>query len=283
MSIAEGPRIAVPSSGRFREGTLRLLDRAGYAVGGLHGSAAAEIEGATFIEMRARDAAHALAVGRLDATFCSTDIAWEAGIRDRTVVPLGFSRSDLVIASRITDGPSKVEELDGLVVATHLPNVTREFLEGRGVKASHVLPMNGSLEGVCAAGLVDAIVDLRDTGTALARNSLRALEVIERCQACLVIDTQSTAIDQLRLRIGAVMEADEHVYVMLHLPPDQVHALSTIVHGLEAPTVVPLAERTDVVAVHFILTTTTLWSKLGELRTLGATGIVAVPPAAILR
>jgi ATP phosphoribosyltransferase len=277
------PRIAVPSSGRLREGTLRLLDRAGYHVGGLHGSAAAEIAGATFIEMRARDAAQALAVGRLDATFCSTDIAWEAGLNDRTVVPLGYSRSDLVIAARIADGPATVEQLDGLVVATHLPNVTRDFLEGRGVKAGHILTMNGSLEGVCAAGLVDAIVDLRQTGTALARNSLQALEVIERCQACLVVASESDVLDQLRLRIGAVMEADEHVYVMLHLPPDQVHALGTIVHGLEAPTVVPLAERSDVVAVHFILPTATLWAKLSELRALGATGIVAVPPAAILR
>jgi ATP phosphoribosyltransferase len=276
-------RIAVPSSGRLREGTLRLLGRAGYSVGGLHGSAAAEIEGATFIEMRARDAAKALAVGRLDAVFCSTDIAWEAGVNDLTVVPLGFSRSDLVIAARIADGPTKVEEMDGLVVATHLPNVTRDFLESRGVKPAAVLAMDGSLEGVCSAGLVDAIVDLRQTGTALARNSLRALEVIERCQACLVLATQSEALDQLRLRIGSVLEADEHVYVMLHLPPDQVHALSTIVHGLKAPTVVPLAERDDVVAVHFILPTTTLWSQLGELRKLGATGIVAVPPAAILR
>lgn len=277
------PRIAVPSSGRLREGTLRLLDRAGYQVGGLHGSAAADIDGATFIEMRARDAAKALAVGRLDAVFCSTDIAWEAGVKDLTVVPLGYSRSDLVIAARIADGPATVEEMDGMVVATHLPNVTRDFLESRGVKAGAVLAMDGSLEGVCAAGLVDAIVDLRQTGTALARNSLRALEVIERCQACLVVATESDVLDQLRLRIGAVLEADAHVYVMLHLPPDQVHALSTIWHGLEAPTVVPLAERSDVVAVHFILPTATLWSQLGELRRLGATGIVAVPPAAILR
>ena len=219
MSITEGPRIAVPSSGRLREGTLRLLDRAGYAVGGLHGSAAAEIEGATFIEMRARDAAHALAVGRLDATFCSTDIAWEAGIRDRTVVPLGFSRSDLVIASRIADGPSKVEELDGLVVATHLPNVTREFLEGRGVKASHVLPMNGSLEGVCAAGLVDELT----AALGLGGRSRRGAGAAERARSTVTQRIRATIrrLDDVHPRLARHLDASIHTGTYCSYAPEE--------------------------------------------------------------
>ena len=41
-----------------------------------------------------------------------------------------------------------------------------------------MVTMGGSLEGVCAAGLADAIVDLRETGTSLARNRLRVLDVM---------------------------------------------------------------------------------------------------------
>ena len=44
----------------------------------------------------------------------------------------------------------------------------------------------------------------------------------------------------------------------------------------------PLAGRDDLVAVHFVVETTQLWERLAELRAMGATGIVALPPDALL-
>ena len=47
-----------------------------------------------------------------------------------------------------------------------------------------MVTMGGSLEGVCAAGLADAIVDLRETGSSLARNRLRVLNVSAPARPC---------------------------------------------------------------------------------------------------
>jgi ATP phosphoribosyltransferase len=284
-------RLAVPSRGRLREGCLALLSAAGYPTGMLHGSGSiASVEDLAFIEMRPRDAAAALAAGQLEAAFLATDIVAEHGLEDLPTLALGFSRSDLVVASRDDDGRTGLPDLEGAVVATHLPELTARAFADKGIAVT-VMSMGGSLEGVCAAGLADAIVDLRETGTSLATNRLRVLEVLLRCEALLVRrpevvaaprDRRASALDDLVLRLEAVLAARRHRYVMLHVPRERVDTLRRVFPGLASPTVLPLAGRDDLVAVHFVVVSSELWARLGDLRSMGATGIVALEPQALL-
>ncbi len=275
-------RVGVPSKGRLRDDCLALLSAAGYTTSMLHGAGSIAAVGALeLIEMRPRDAAAALAAGQLDAAFLATDIVAEHGLDDLPAVPLGFSRSDLVVASRDDDGRGGVADLAGAVVATHLPQLTARFFAGKSVDVT-VVPMGGSLEGVCAAGLADAIVDLRETGTSLATNRLRVLEVIAACQALWVRRGDTPVLDDVSLRLDAVLAARHHRYVMLHVPRERLDDLRTVFPGLAAPTVLPLAGRSDLVAVHFVVAAADLWQRLGDLRALGATGIVALQPQALL-
>lgn len=283
--MSDTVRLAVPSKGRLRDGCLALLSAAGFPTGMLHGSGSiARLDRFELLEMRPRDAAAALAAGQLDAAFLATDIVAEHGLEELPTLALGFSRSDLVVASRDDDGRSGMADLEGGVVATHLPELTARAFAAKGIGIT-VMPMGGSLEGVCAAGLADAIVDLRETGTSLATNRLRVLEVLAHCQALLVRVPREHAVavlDDLILRIGAVLAARRHRYVMLHVPADRVDALGQIFPGLAAPTVLPLAGRSDLVAVHLVVGADALWTRLGDLRALGATGIVALEPQALL-
>ena len=275
-------RVAVPSKGRLREECLALLNSAGYGTSMLHGGGSiAAVEGLEFIEMRPRDAAAALAAGQLDAAFLATDIVGEHDLAQLRALPLGFSRSDLVLASRDDDGRTGVGDLAGGVVATHLPQTTERFFADKGVEVT-VVPMGGSLEGVCAAGLADAIVDLRETGTSLMTNRLRVLEVLTACEALFVRRDDSDSLDDLTLRVEAVLTARRHRYVMLHIPREGLEQLRAVFPGLASPTVLPLAGRDDLVAVHFVVLASQLWERLGDLRALGATGIVALQPQALL-
>ena len=63
----------------------------------------------------------------------------------------------------------------------------------------------------------------------------------------------------------------------------KVSELGDVFPGLAAPTVLPLAGRDDLVAAHIVVRRSNLWARLGRLRALGATGIVALPTDAILR
>ncbi len=80
----------------------------------------------------------------------------------------------------------------------------------------------------------------------------------------------------------AVLTARRHRYVMLHVTRERLDDLRTVFPGLASPTVLPLAGRQDLVAVHFVVIADQLWSRLGDLRALGATGIVALQPQALL-
>ncbi len=276
------PWIAVPSRGRLRTRTLELLGDAGYPTSMLHGSESiARLDSLSFIEMRSRDAAAALAAGQVDAAFIATDLIAEHDLRDLPSLPLGFARSELVLASRDDDGRITADDLAGCAVATHLPHLSTSFFADRGIDAT-VVELGGSLEGVCAAGIADAIIDLRETGTSLARNRLRVLEVITACEAQFVRRADTPVLDDMALRLGAAMAAGRHRYVMLHVEREQVDKLRHLFPGLAAPTILPLAGRDDLVAVHFVVGADELWERLGDLRSLGATGIVALTPQAIL-
>ena len=105
-------RVGVPSKGRLRDDVLALLKSAGYSTSMLHGAGSiAVVDDIEFIEMRPRDAAAALAAGQLDAAFLATDIVAEYELEATASLPLGFSRSDLVLASRDDDGRTGVADL----------------------------------------------------------------------------------------------------------------------------------------------------------------------------
>lgn len=276
-------RIAVPSKGRLREESLRLLATAGYPVSGLRGAGSSAPVGAhlELIEMRPKDAAAALAAGALDAAFIATDIAIESGVQDLPSMALGYARSTMVVASRDDDGRADHHDLAGAVVATHMPSLTERFFAEAGIDV-RVVAMGGSLEGACAAGLADAIVDNRETGTSLRQNRLRVLHEIVECQAEFVHRPGLGVLADMELRLEAALTARKHRYVMLHVPSEKVHDLTELFHGLESPTVLPLAERDNLVAVHFVVRAGELWDKLADLRGMGATGIVATQPVALL-
>ncbi len=276
-------RVGLPSKGRLRDECMDLLSHAGYSLRRSSGSdAQSTVEGIDFIEMRPRDAAAWLSAGRLTAAFISTDIAMEYELDDWPSADLGFARSDLVVAAREDDERRVAADFDGAIVATHMPEVTRRWFEGQGVSVS-VVTMGGALEGVCAAGLADAIVDLRETGGSLARNRLRVVAEIQSCQARFVRSSDGAdALADLELRIGAALDARTRQYLLLHLHPDRLDALTELFAGLASPTVLPLSHRDDLVAAHLVVKRSELWAKLGALRELGATGIVALPTDAVL-
>lgn len=276
-------RVGLPSRGRLRDEVITLLDHAGFSVSMFRGSdARATVEGIEFIEMRPRDAAAWLRAGRLTAAFISTDIAMEYELDSWPSTDLGFARSDLVLAARDDDDRRATTDFEGAIVATHMPEVTRRWFDAQGVDVT-VVPMGGALEGVCAAGLADAIVDLRETGASLARNRLRVVAEMQACQARFVRSPDSgEGLADLELRIGAALDARKRQYLLLHIPPDRLDRLTELFHGLASPTVLPLAERDDLVAAHLVVERDDLWAKLGALRALGATGIVALPTDAIL-
>jgi ATP phosphoribosyltransferase len=83
-------------------------------------------------------------------------------------------------------------------VATKYPNVTRNYLEGKGIDAD-IIKIEGSVELAPLLELADGIVDLVETGSTLRENGLEELETIAEISARLIVNTVSMKLKKNRI------------------------------------------------------------------------------------
>ena len=175
-----------------------------------------------------------------------------------------------------------IKSLDGLRFATTYPQLLKRFAQENGINIDFCL-LKGSVEVAPRVGLANGICDLVSTGATLEANGLKEVEVIYRSKASLIqssttINAEKQAIlDTLLPRIQGVMKAKESKYIMLHAPKNKIEEVSNLMPGKETPTVLPLAGRDDLVAVHVVATETFFWETMEALKALGCDSILVMP------
>ncbi|MBL0711201.1 MAG: ATP phosphoribosyltransferase, partial [Colwellia sp.] len=143
--------------------------------------------------------------------------------------------------------------------------------------------LKGSVEVAPRVGLADGICDLVSTGATLEANGLKEVAEVFRSKASLIQrseplgDEKQVTLDTLLPRIQGVMKAKESKYIMLHAPKDKISEVSALMPGKETPTVLPLAGRDDLVAVHVVATETFFWETMEQLKALGCNSILVMP------
>ena len=143
--------------------------------------------------------------------------------------------------------------------------------------------MRGSVEVATKLGVADGIVDLVSTGSTLIVNGLREVGVVLDSQAVLVTRPASTNGEmgdgntgRVATAIKAVVAGRGKRYLLLNAPVASVDSIATLIPGLEAPTVVPLAEE-GMVAIHSVVGADDIWNLLPRLEEAGGTGILVLP------
>ena len=177
------------------------------------------------------------------------------------------------------DSPSSLE---GMRLATSYPYLLQNYMEKKGVNISSCM-LKGSVEVAPRAGLADAICDLVSTGATLEANGLKEVEVIFESKATLIqaahelAPEQQQLIDKLQVRINGVIQAKESKYIMLHAPKDRIAEVIALLPGAERPTIMPLADDENHVAMHSVNSETLFWDTMEELKSLGASSILVLP------
>ena len=175
-----------------------------------------------------------------------------------------------------------VQSLDGLRFATTYPQLLNRYAKDNGINVEFCL-LKGSVEVAPRVGLSDGICDLVSTGATLEANGLVEVEEIFRSKASLIQTADALApekqniLDTLLPRIQGVMKAKESKYIMLHAPKDKIAEVSALMPGKETPTILPLAGRDDLVAVHVVATETFFWETMEQLNALGCNSILVMP------
>jgi ATP phosphoribosyltransferase len=84
-------------------------------------------------------------------------------------------------------------------------------------------------------------------------------------------------IARLLKRMAGVLQAKESKYIMLHAPRSALSAITALLPGAEAPTIIPLEGREDKVAVHAVCRENVFWETLEDLKEAGASSMLVLP------
>jgi ATP phosphoribosyltransferase len=129
--------------------------------------------------------------------------------------------------------------------------------------------------------LADAIFDIVSSGSTLVSNNLREVEVVMQSEALLIghagmSQEKKDLLNQMLFRFAAVREAEDKKYVRMNAPKARLQEIINVLPGLKSPTIIPLADE-EWCSVHTVLDQKRFWEIIGQLKELGAQGILVTP------
>ncbi len=275
-------RIAVQKSGRLRNGSLQLLEDAGIIF--QPGTDQLRSPSVNFpleiIFLRDDDIPQYVEDAVADVGIVGENTVAEKKRRNHRIKKLGFAHCRLSIAVPRGTVYSGAQWLEGKNIATSYPEVLRQFLESRNIKAG-IHEISGSVEIAPGIGLADAIADIVSSGSTLQSNGLQEVERIMDSEAVLIagprpLNGTQEILDQLLFRIDAVNRARNNKYIVLNCPDEAIGRITEIIPGMKSPTLLPLADK-GWSSLHSVVDETDFWNKIGQLKAAGAEGILVIP------
>lgn len=172
-------------------------------------------------------------------------------------------------------------DLAGKRVATELVNTTKRYFEEKGVQVE--VEFSWGATEVKVPDLVDAIVDITETGSSLRANKLRIIDTLLETNTKLIANRKSWAnpakrkkIETIALLLRGALEAESKVGLKMNLPKRALEAVVKALPALRNPTISQLSNG-DWVALETIIDESVAREIIPELKRLGAEGIVEYP------
>jgi len=275
-------QIAVQKSGRLLDGSLKLLKECSIGINDGRGQLKATARNfpIDLLFLRNSDIPQYVADGVADLAIIGENTVIEKQRKLDLLLPLGFSKCRLSIATPKSTEWTGKDSLQGKRIATSYPNTLRHFLNEQQIRAD-IHEISGSVEIAPNIGLADAICDLVSTGSTLFKNGLEEREVILRSEAWLIANPELSPekkeiAEQLQFRLKSVLAARNNKYLLMNAPSDRVPEIIGILPGMKSPTVMPLAAE-GWSSIHTVISDDRFWEIIDELRNAGAEGILVVP------
>lgn len=275
-------RIAVQSKGRLYEDTINLLQEAGIKVPSSKRTLLVQASNFPLevLYLRDDDIPQTVASGVADIGIVGENEFVERGEDADVVKRLGFSKCRISLAiPKAIDYPG-VKWFDGKKIATSYPNILKKFMNENNVNIDiHVI--QGSVEIAPGIGLADGIFDIVSSGSTLVSNNLREVEIVMKSEALLIgdkklSDEKKAVLEELLFRIESVLIAEDKKYVRMNAPKARLAEIIEVLPGLKSPTIIPLADE-EWCSVHAVLDEKHFWEIVGQLKALGAEGILVTP------
>jgi ATP phosphoribosyltransferase len=190
-------------------------------------------------------------------------------------------RSKWIIAVPAASTVQSVKDLEGKRIATEVVNITRKYLKDNGVNAE--VEFSWGATEVKVPDLVDAIVDLTETGNSIRANNLRIVDTLLYTNTVLIANkaawenpAKRKKIENIALLLKAALEAHSKVGLKLNIERSKLDAVLKALPALRNPTINRLADDAWV-AIETIIDETIVREIIPELKALGAEGIIEYP------
>ena len=271
--------------GSLQDSTFALMKKAGWTfkVGSRSYVPSVDDPAIAARLIRPQEIARYVELGLLDAGLTGYDWIYENGADVVEVAELCYSKatSNPVrwVVAVPNDSPIQgVKDLQGKRIATEAVGLTKRYLADHGVTAE--IEFSWGATEVKAPELVDAIVELTETGSSLRANQLRIVDTVLTSTTRFIANKDTWAvpekrakIEQIALLLAGALNAEAKVLLKMNAKKGDVASVCRVLPALHAPTVNPLGDPSWV-AIETVVDESVVREIIPQLKAAGASGII---------
>jgi ATP phosphoribosyltransferase len=236
--------------------------------------------------IRAQEIPRYVESGKLDFGLTGADWVAENNADVIEVAKLIYAKRTRTVLKWVLAVPSdskikSVKDLEGKKIATEVVNITKQYLKKNGVKAE--VEFSWGATEAKPPELVDAVVEITETGSSLRANNLRIIDTIMESSTVIIVNKQSWKNKDIRRKVEGIamllqgaLEAETKVGLKMNLPKAKLQQITSELPALKTPTVSSLADPAWV-AIEVIIDESVVRSIIPMLKEHGAEGIIEYP------
>lgn len=287
-------KLGIPK-GSLEEMTIELFKKSGWKISTSSRSYFPSIDDPTIRCSLARpqEMSRYVEMGTLDVAITGKDWILENQSDIQVVCEMVYSKTSFrptrwVLAVPHDSPIQKIEDLKGKRISSEMVNFTKRYFAERNVSVEVEFSW-GATEAKAAEGLVDAIVEVTETGSTIRAHGLKIIhELMESCPQ-LIANKQAwldpwkrSKIEQIKLLLLGALSAENKVGIKLNVPEPDLEKVIELIPSITAPTVAPLHPSLNLkgikwYSVESVLEEAKVRDLIPQLIQAGAVGIIEYP------
>ena len=281
-------KIGIPK-GSLQNATIDLFEKAGFriTVSSRNYFPAIDDDEISCALIRAQEMARYVESGVLDLGLTGLDWVLENEAQVEMISDLIYSKvstrkAKWVLAVPSDSGIERIEDCKGKRISTELVEFTRRYFAERDIPVEVEFSW-GATEAKVVEGLVDAIVEVTETGSTIKAHGLKIIHTLMESNTKLIAHPASLKdpwkkqkIDQIALLLKGALKAESMVGLKMNVPEDRLDQVVAVLPSLASPTISKLY-RSEWFSVETVVAETTVREIVPKLINIGADGIVEYP------
>jgi len=278
-------KLGIPK-GSLEKSTIELFEKAGWriSISSRNYFPSIDDEEISCALVRAQEMARYIETGVLDVGLTGLDWIMENDSKVELVSDLIYSKVSTrkacwVLAVPADSGIEKLEDCRGKRISTELVGFTRKYFAERNIPVDVEFSW-GATEAKVVEGLVDAIVEVTETGSTIRAHGLKIIHTLLESNTKLAANLDSMKdpwkaekIQQIALLLNGALNADKMVGLKMNVPRNKLDDIVAQLPALTSPTISNLY-NSDWVAVESVVGESIVREMIPRLIEHGADGVI---------